>query len=81
MFPNRPSSLRYSQFLDPLYFDNGLTFLTRNRLTINQIHFIITEVEKLGIKPDLVPHLNELAHRELRGNFPRRKFMYFKCDM
>ena len=72
MYPNRRCSsalMRIYSVLDPASFDNGMSFLPKNRLTINQMYFILKEIENLKITPPVV-NLGVLFFRELRGSLP-----------
>ena len=73
MNPNRPSG---EHFLCSCLFpenghDNGITFLTRNRLPVNQVHYILTQEERVKIK--VVPSYHAVAYRELKGHFPKQQ--------
>ena len=46
--------MRIYSVLDPASFDNGMSFLPKNRLPINQMYFILKEIENLKITPPVV---------------------------
>ena len=73
MYPNHRCSnalMRIYNILDPASFDNGMSFLPKNRLPISQMYFILIEIENSKITPPVV-NLRVLFFRELRGSLPR----------
>lgn len=73
MFPNRPSGRDFLQsFLNPLdsRYDNGLTFIARNRLPINQVYHILAQEKH--IRADVKCSYAYIAFREYKGHFPKQ---------
>ena len=70
MNPNRPSGCDFlNSLLCPDGHDNGLTFLTQNRLPVNQVHYILSGEERIDIK--ISPSYHFVCYRELKGHFPK----------
>ena len=81
MYPNCPTPLHerifYSLYSDPGYYDGGLTFMARNRLPINQMVYIVQEVEKMMVAPPMT-HPMDLRFRELHGHLPKYFLTQYK---